>query len=74
MQQQATIWNSGLRVLVALLSLVGAGAALAHPGSTEALAGVDLFMHLAIEHVFWPLILVLVVGAVLLRRRKEASS
>ena len=51
-----------------------AGAALAHPGSTEALAGIELVMHLAIEHVFWPLIVVLVVGGLLMRRRKEVSS
>ncbi len=74
MIKQASKRNLGLKVLVALLSLAGAGAALAHPGSTEALAGIELVMHLAVEHVFWPLIVVLVVGGVLMRRRKEVSS
>ncbi len=74
MIKQANKRNLGRKALVALLSLSAAGTALAHPGSTEALAGAELMMHLAVEHVFWPLIVVLVVGGLLMRRRKEVSS
>jgi hypothetical protein len=74
MKTQATIRNFGLKALVALASLSGAGLALAHHGDNETLAGANLLMHLWTEHVFWPLMLVLVVGGFLLRNRRGVSS